>query len=98
MNFADLPKFRSLYNSEIPKFSMHKFAHLPKFTYDKYMEIGGFPEIISGEEIADEYVDTLVSNILERDIVPPRMLLSGSWPRHLCLRPRESQGREIVFS
>ena len=37
--------------------------------FDKYMEIGGFPEIISGEEIADEYVDTLVSNILERDIV-----------------------------
>ena len=37
--------------------------------FDRYMEIGGFPEIISGEEIADEYVDTLVSNILERDIV-----------------------------
>ena len=69
MNFADLPKFRYLYNSEIPKFSTRKFAYLPKFTYDKYMEIGGFPEIISGEEIADEYVDTLVSNILERDIV-----------------------------
>ena len=69
MNFADLPKFRHLYNSEIPKFSTRKFAYLPKFTYDKYMEIGGFPEIISGEEIADEYVDTLVSNILERDIV-----------------------------
>ncbi|MDE5822842.1 MAG: ATP-binding protein [Paramuribaculum sp.] len=37
--------------------------------FDRYMEVGGFPEIISGEEIADEYVDTLVSNILERDIV-----------------------------
>ena len=37
--------------------------------FDKYMEVGGFPEIISDEEIADEYVDTLVSNILERDIV-----------------------------
>ena len=37
--------------------------------FDRYMEIGGFPEIISGEEIAEEYVDTLVSNILERDIV-----------------------------
>ena len=37
--------------------------------FDRYMEMGGFPEIISGEEIADEYVDTLVSNILERDIV-----------------------------
>ena len=36
--------------------------------FDRYMEVGGFPEIISGEEIADEYVDTLVSNILERDI------------------------------
>ena len=33
------------------------------------MEVGGFPEIINGEEIADEYVDTLVSNILERDSV-----------------------------
>ena len=37
--------------------------------FDIYMEVGGFPEIISGEEIADEYVDTLVANILERDIV-----------------------------
>lgn len=33
------------------------------------METGGFPEIISGEETAEEYIDTLVSNILERDIV-----------------------------
>ena len=37
--------------------------------FDKYMETGGFPEIISGEETAEEYIDTLVSNILERDIV-----------------------------
>ena len=37
--------------------------------FDRYMEVGGFPEITSGEEIADEYVDTLVSNILERDNV-----------------------------
>ena len=37
--------------------------------FDRYMEVGGVPEIISGEEIADEYVDILVSNILERDIV-----------------------------
>ena len=37
--------------------------------FDIYMETGGFPEIISGEENADEYIDTLVSNILERDIV-----------------------------
>ncbi|MDE6377442.1 MAG: ATP-binding protein [Duncaniella sp.] len=37
--------------------------------FDKYMETGGFPEIIRGEETAEEYIDTLVSNILERDIV-----------------------------
>ena len=37
--------------------------------FDKYMETGGFPEIITGEETAEEYIDTLVSNILERDIV-----------------------------
>ena len=37
--------------------------------FDKYMLTGGFPEIISGEETAEEYIDTLVSNILERDIV-----------------------------
>ena len=37
--------------------------------FDKYMMTGGFPEIINGEENADDYIDTLVSNILERDIV-----------------------------
>lgn len=37
--------------------------------FDKYLQTGGFPEIISGEENVDEYVDTLVSNILERDII-----------------------------
>lgn len=37
--------------------------------FDKYMQSGGFPEIINGEENAEGYVDTLVSNILERDIV-----------------------------
>lgn len=37
--------------------------------FDQYVQTGGFPEIISREENADEYVDTLVSNILERDII-----------------------------
>ncbi|MCM1483719.1 MAG: ATP-binding protein [Muribaculaceae bacterium] len=37
--------------------------------FDKYMDTGGFPEIISGEENAEIYIDTLVSNILNRDIV-----------------------------
>ena len=42
---------------------------LLRLSFDKYMATGGFPEIISGEEIAEEYIETLVSNILDRDIV-----------------------------
>lgn len=37
--------------------------------FDEYLQIGGFPEIVKGEEEADPYIDQLVNNILERDIV-----------------------------
>lgn len=37
--------------------------------FELYLETGGFPEIVEGEENAEQYIDTLVSNILERDIV-----------------------------
>ncbi|MCM1451162.1 MAG: ATP-binding protein [Clostridium sp.] len=37
--------------------------------FDEYIMVGGFPEIVNGEENAEDYIDTLVSNILERDIV-----------------------------
>lgn len=42
---------------------------LLRSAFDEYMMTGGFPEIINGEEDAEDYIDTLVSNILERDIV-----------------------------
>ncbi len=37
--------------------------------FDEYLQSGGFPEIVAGGENPDEYIDDLVDNILERDIV-----------------------------
>lgn len=37
--------------------------------FENYLQIGGFPEIANGEETPEPYIDTLVSNIIERDIV-----------------------------
>ncbi len=37
--------------------------------FDEYLQSGGFPEIVTDEEAPDEYVDNLVDNILNRDII-----------------------------
>ncbi|MCF0184753.1 MAG: ATP-binding protein [Bacteroidaceae bacterium] len=37
--------------------------------FDQYLETGGFPEVVNGDETADEYIDKLVANILDRDII-----------------------------
>ncbi len=37
--------------------------------FDEYLQSGGFPEIVTDEEDPDEYVDNLVDNILNRDII-----------------------------
>ncbi len=42
---------------------------LQRKAFDEYLRAGGFPEIVAEEENPDEYVDGLVSNILDRDII-----------------------------
>ncbi len=37
--------------------------------FDEYLQSGGFPEIVTDEEDPDEYIDSLVDNILGRDII-----------------------------
>ncbi len=42
---------------------------LQRKSFDEYLRSGGFPEIVTEEENPEEYVDALVSNILNRDII-----------------------------
>ncbi len=42
---------------------------LQRKAFDDYLRTGGFPEIVAEEENPDEYIDSLVSNILNRDII-----------------------------
>lgn len=37
--------------------------------FDEYLQSGGFPEIVNGEEDAEEYIDDLAENIIGRDII-----------------------------
>ncbi len=37
--------------------------------FDGYMAVGGFPEIVAEEDEAERYIDNLVTNILDRDII-----------------------------
>ena len=37
--------------------------------FDGYLQSGGFPEVVTDGEDAEEYIDNLVDNILNRDIV-----------------------------
>lgn len=37
--------------------------------FDEYLQSGGFPEVVTDGEDAEEYIDNLVENILNRDIV-----------------------------
>ena len=42
---------------------------LRRKAFGEYLNIGGFPEVVKGEEENESYIDQLTSNILQRDII-----------------------------